>query len=154
MSPVTSNASPSATTSHFSPRGSLWGETECRYPCISALIPFLKGFLTAAETCDLLDTYFADYGNTSRLHCPYVLTAVIRKRSLLHAAKPRNTSPALLATMLWAAAQTADSQIYHRPGSRERITNRLYSLALSYLQRRDMDSWHRVHGMSAFGSTV
>ncbi|KFY92006.1 hypothetical protein V500_04365 [Pseudogymnoascus sp. VKM F-4518 (FW-2643)] len=146
MSPVTFNASPSAATSHFSSKGSLRGETECRYPCISTLIPFLKGFLTAAETCDLLDTYFADYGNTSRLHCPYVLTAVIRKRSLLHAVKPRNTSPALLATMLWAAAQTADSQIYHRPGSRERITNRLYSLALSYLQRRDMDSWHRVHG--------
>jgi hypothetical protein len=154
MSPVTFNASPSATTSHFSSRGSLRGETECRYPCLSTLIPFLKGFLTAAETCDLLDTYFADYGNPSRLHCPYVLTTVIRKKSLLHASKPRNTSPALLATMLWAAAQTADSQIYHKPGSRERITNRLYSLALSYLKRRDMDSWHRVHGTSTFGCTV
>ncbi|OBU00819.2 hypothetical protein VE01_01116 [Pseudogymnoascus verrucosus] len=146
MSPVTFNASTSATTSHFSSRGSLRGDTECRYPCLSALIPFLKGFLTAAETCDLLDTYFADYGNPSRLHCPYVLTTVIRKKSLLRASKPRNTSPALLATMLWAAAQTADCQIYHKPGSRERIANRLYSLALSYLKRRDMDSWHRVHG--------
>ncbi|KFY43595.1 hypothetical protein V494_01909 [Pseudogymnoascus sp. VKM F-4513 (FW-928)] len=146
MSPTTFNASPSATTSHFSSRGSQRGETECRYPCISTLIPFLKGFLTATETCDLLDTYFADYENTSRLQCPYVLTTVIRKKSLLHASKPRNTSPALLATMLWAAAQTADSQIYHKPGSRERITNRLYSLALSHLKRRDMDSWHRVHG--------
>ncbi|KAL5354793.1 hypothetical protein ACLOAV_000883 [Pseudogymnoascus australis] len=149
MSPVAFNASPSTPASHFSSRGSrgsLQGETECRYPCISILIPLLKGFLTAAETCDLLDTYFADYGNTSRLHCPYVLTTVIRKKSLLHSSKPRNTSPALLATMLWAAAQTADSQIYHKPGSRERITNRLYSLALSYLHRRDMDSWHRVNG--------
>lgn len=56
--------------------------------------------------------------------------------------------------MLWAAAQTADSQIYHKPGSRERITNRLYSLALSYLHRRDMDSWHRVNGTPTLNSTV
>ncbi|KAL2870185.1 fungal specific transcription factor domain-containing protein, partial [Aspergillus lucknowensis] len=147
VSPITFGPSPSATSIHLSPQQSSQGVPGCRYSCLSAIVPFFKGFLTPAEACDLLDIYFADPGNSSSTaHSPYVLTTVIRKKSLLNTSTPRATSPALLATMLWTVAQTADSRIYHEPGSRERITNHLYSLILSFLQRRDIESWHRVRG--------
>ncbi|KAB8221108.1 fungal-specific transcription factor domain-containing protein [Aspergillus novoparasiticus] len=62
-------------------------------------------------------------------HSPYVLSPVLQKKWFLHPSRPRPTSPALLATMLWCVARTADSPIFHLPGS-----------------RRDMDNWRRVRG--------
>lgn len=103
--------------------------------------------MSANEACDLLDIFFAEPGNSfSSTHSPYVLTTVLRRKSLLHRTRPRPTSPALLATMLWCVAQTADSRVYYVPGARERITDHLYSLTISHMRRRDMDSWHRVAG--------
>ncbi|KAI9044990.1 fungal specific transcription factor domain-containing protein [Aspergillus affinis] len=144
FSPVAFPISPSATNSNEN------GQQQpipCRYPCLERILPGLKGFMSANEACDLLDTFFSGPGNSlSSTHSPYVLTTVLRKKSLLHRTKPRPTSPALLATMLWCVAQTADSRIYYVPGARERITNHLYSLAMSHLRLRDTDNWHRVAG--------
>ncbi|PLB43713.1 hypothetical protein P170DRAFT_369629 [Aspergillus steynii IBT 23096] len=144
FSPVSFPISPSATNSLENVQQQPF---PCRYPCLEAILPELKGFVSANEACDLLDIFFAEPGNSlSSTHSPYVLTTVLRKKSLLHRTRPRPTSPALLATMLWCVAQTADSRVYYVPGARERITDHLYSLAVSHMRRRDMDNWHRVSG--------
>ncbi|THC89951.1 hypothetical protein EYZ11_010587 [Aspergillus tanneri] len=136
----------------FSPRvtasqGILLQYPSCRYPCLETILPGLKGFMSPNEACNLLDIFFTEPGNSlSSSHCPYALTTILRKSSLLHQSRPRSTSPALLATILWCVAQTADRRIYYVPGARERITSHLYSLAMSYLRLRDMDNWHRVAG--------
>lgn len=119
------------------------------YLCLEPLLPALEGFLTANDACELLDIYFSEDNDCfTSGKCPYVLTPVLRKKSLLHPTQPRPTSPALVATMLWAVAQTAETCLYYEPGKRDRITNRLCSLALSHYRLRDIDNWHRVPGNS------
>ncbi|KAL5044839.1 hypothetical protein BDW71DRAFT_198723 [Aspergillus fruticulosus] len=136
-------ASPSASIS----QPSLAPDSTCRYPCLQPLLPALKNILSPAVACDLLDIFFAEPGSSfCPAHCPYVLSPVLRKKSVLHPSKPRPTSPALLATMLWCVAHTADCRIFYLPGSRQRIVNELYGVAMSFLRRRDMDNWRRVPG--------
>lgn len=117
------------------------------YPCLEPLLPALEGFLSPSDACALLDIYFAqEEGSFTSGKCPYILTPVLRKKSLLHQSQPRLTSPALVATMLWAVAQTAEACLYYEPGKRDCITDRLYSLVLSHFRLRDIDNWHRVPG--------
>ncbi|KAB8271659.1 fungal-specific transcription factor domain-containing protein [Aspergillus minisclerotigenes] len=122
-------------------------DSACRYPCLKPLLPALKDIFPPATACDLLDIFFAEPGDSLCFtHSPYVLSPVLRKKWFLHPSRPRPTSPALLATMLWCVAHTANSPIFHPPGSRQRIINELYGVAISLLQRRDMDNWRRVPG--------
>ncbi|KAL3459761.1 hypothetical protein BJX64DRAFT_278985 [Aspergillus heterothallicus] len=119
----------------------------CRYPCLKPLLPVLKGILLPSTACDLLDIFFAEPDTSLCFtHSPYVLSPVLRKTWVLHPSSPRPTSPALLATMLWCVAHTADSRVFHLPGSRQRIINELYGVAMSFLRKRDMDQWRRVPG--------
>jgi hypothetical protein len=121
----------------------------CRYPCLEPLLPSLTGFISPEDACQLLDIFFAEHRNSlSNVTCPYVLTTVLRRKSVLHQTHPRLTSLALLTTILWTVAQTAESGLYCLPGSRKRITDHLYSLTLSHFRLRDIDNWHRVPGMS------
>ncbi|KAL3483979.1 fungal-specific transcription factor domain-containing protein [Aspergillus germanicus] len=136
-------ASPSASGSQKSPLH----DSACRYPCLKPLLPALNGILSPATACDLLDIFFAEPGSLLCFtHSPYVLSPVLRKKSVLHTSKPRQTSPALLAAMLWCIAHTADCRVFYLPGSRQRIINELYGVVMSLLRRRDMDNWRRVPG--------
>ncbi|OJJ43214.1 hypothetical protein ASPZODRAFT_74828, partial [Penicilliopsis zonata CBS 506.65] len=119
----------------------------CRYRCLDPLLPALQHLIAPSVACDLLDIFFKKPG-TSLFHfaSPYVITHVVRRKALLHPTQPRPTSPALLATMLWCAAQTADVGPFYVPGSRAKIIDGLFSLSMSLLRQRDVDDWYRVHG--------
>ncbi|KAL4951930.1 fungal-specific transcription factor domain-containing protein [Aspergillus filifer] len=122
-------------------------DSACRYPCLQTLQPALSGILSPATACVLLDIFFTEPHNPlCFIHSPYVLSPVLMKKSVLHPSKPRKTSPALLAAMLWCVAHTVDCRVFYLPGSRQRIVNELYGVTMSLLRRRDMDNWRRVSG--------
>ncbi|CAN8100172.1 unnamed protein product [Discula destructiva] len=120
---------------------------DCRYRCLDPVLPYLQDIIPASVACDLLDVYLTEPGSSLfRCASPYIITRVFRKKSLLHPTHPRLTTPALLATMLWCSAQTADIVLLHVPGSRARICNALYDLATALISDRDPDRWRRIHG--------
>ena len=84
----------------------------------------------------LLDLYFAS-SSSALMHptSPYVLGYVFRKHSILHPTKPRQCTPALLASMLWVVAQTSDAAFLTAPpSSRGRICQRLLELTVGLLK--------------------
>lgn len=116
--------------------------------CLEPVLPLLEGIIGADEACELLEFYFDEAGSSLfRVASPYVLTHVLRKQSLLHPTKPRETTSALLVTMLWVSAQTADIAVLLIPGSRPRICDALRRLWMELLEKRDRDHWHRAPGM-------
>ncbi|KAK2601227.1 hypothetical protein N8I77_010691 [Diaporthe amygdali] len=120
---------------------------DCRYRCLDPVLPYLRDIIPASVACDLLDVYLTEPGSSLfRCASPYILTRIFRKKSLLHPTHPRQTTPALLATMLWCAAQTADIVLLHVPGSRAKICNAMYDLATALISDRDPDRWRRIHG--------
>ncbi|KAH7231531.1 transcriptional activator xlnR [Fusarium solani] len=120
---------------------------ECRYPCLYPLLPFFSHSFPASLACDLFDVYLLDHRTSlSRSASPCIITRIFRKKSLLHPTNPRQTSPALLATILWCCAQTADLATLLVPGSRSMLTDFLYELAVSLISCRDPDGWRRTHG--------
>lgn len=120
---------------------------DCRYRCLDPVLPYLRDIIPASVACDLLDVYLTEPGSSLfRCASPYILTRIFRKKSLLHPTSPRQTTPALLATMLWCSAQTADIVLLHVPGSRAKICTALYELATALISDRDADRWRRTHG--------
>lgn len=120
---------------------------DCRYRCLNPVLPYLRDIIPASVACDLLDVYLTEPGSSLfRCASPYIITRVFRKQSLLHPTHPRLTTPALLATMLWCSAQTADIVMLHVPGSRANICNALYDLSTALISDRDPDRWRRTHG--------
>lgn len=120
---------------------------DCRYRCLDPVLPYLRDIIPASVACDLLDVYLTEPGSSLfRCASPYIITRIFRKRSLLHPKTPRQTTPALLATMLWCSAQTADIVLLHVPGSRSRICNALYEICTALITERDPDRWRRIHG--------
>ena len=67
--------------------------TECRYKCLYSILPYLRGIISPSAACELLDIYFIAPGS-SFFHCAslYVLTHVLRKKSVLHANSQTNVS--------------------------------------------------------------
>lgn len=107
-----------------------------RYPVLQPLIPHLGNIVPLPLACELLDLYFAS-SSSAQLHpmSPYVLGYVFRKRSFLHPTKPRVCSPALLASMLWVAAQTSDAAFLTvPPAARGRVCQRLLELTVGLLK--------------------
>lgn len=122
---------------------------DCRYRCLEPVLPYLSNIISASTACDLLDVYLTEPGSSLfRCASPYIVTRVFRKKSMLHPTNPRPTTPALLATMLWCSAQTADIVLLHVPGSRAKICTALYDLATALIADRDPDRWRRTHGIS------
>lgn len=122
--------------------------SDCRYRCLDPVLPYLRDIIPASVACDLLDVYLTEPGSSLfRCASPYIITRVFRKKSLLHPTTPRQTTPALLATMLWCSAQTADIVLLHVPGSRSRICNALYEICTALITERDPDRWRRIHGI-------
>lgn len=127
--------------------------SDCRYRLLDPVLPYLRDIIPGSVAADLLDVYLTEPGSSLfRCASPYILTRIFRKKSMLHETHPRPTTPALLATMLWCAAQTADIVLLHVPGSRAKITNALYDLATSLISERDPDRWRRAHGGLRFES--
>lgn len=107
-----------------------------RYPVLQPLIPHLGNIVPVSLACDLLDLYFAT-SSSAQIHpmSPYVLGYIFRKRSFLHPTNPRACSPALLASMLWVAAQTSDASFLTAPPSaRGRVCQGLLELTVSLLK--------------------
>jgi hypothetical protein len=92
-----------------------------KYPVLEPLMPFLESNLPRRLVCDLLELYFTSAFST-HMHpvCHHIHCYVLRKTSFLSVDRPRPTSPALLASMLWVAA----------------VDDRAFSLSISPLQRR------------------
>ncbi|KAG4429902.1 hypothetical protein IFR05_014608 [Cadophora sp. M221] len=110
--------------------------TTLRYPVLQPLIPHLGNIIPLSLACDLLDLYFAS-SSSALMHptSPYVLGYVFRKHSILHPTKPRQCTPALLASMLWVVAQTSDAAFLTAPpSSRGRICQRLLELTVGLLK--------------------
>jgi xylanolytic transcriptional activator XlnR len=110
--------------------------TQCRYPVLEPLIPHLGNIIPLSLACDLIDLYFAS-SSSAQMHpvSPYVLGLVFRKRSFLHPSKPRQCQPALLASMLWVAAQTSDAPFLTSvPSARGKICQKLLELTVSLLK--------------------
>ncbi|KAJ5675428.1 Arabinanolytic transcriptional activator araR [Penicillium macrosclerotiorum] len=92
-----------------------------KYPVLEPVMPFIESNLPRRLVCDLLELYFTSAIST-HMHpvCHHIHCYVLRKASFLSTDRPRPSSPALLASMLWVAA----------------VDDRAFSLSISPLQRR------------------
>lgn len=110
--------------------------TRLRYPVLEPLLQYLNNILPVSLACDLLELYFAS-SSSAQMHpmSPYVLGFVLRKRYLLDPTKPRHCQPALLASMIWVAAQTSDSPfLASTPSARAKVCQRLLELTVYLLK--------------------
>ncbi|KAL4977173.1 fungal-specific transcription factor domain-containing protein [Aspergillus desertorum] len=119
----------------------------CRYACLNPVLPLLQGTMTADDACQLLDIFFADPETPGPIkRCPYVLSPVIRRQSLLRHPNPRPVSPALVTIILWCVSHTAKLGIFPDSSARARATQRLYFLSMKLLRARDSDNWRSSVG--------
>lgn len=123
----------------FQPQPS-FSKADCRqlrYPVLEPLVPHLdNATVPLSLACDLLDLYFSSSSSVV-LHpvSPYVLGFTFRRRSFLHPTTPRKCQPALLASILWVAAQTSDAALLTSPpAARPMICERLLDLTLHLLK--------------------
>jgi len=110
--------------------------SQLRYPVLEPLLPHLGNIIPVSLACDLLDLYFAS-SSSALMHptSPYILGYVFRKHSILHPTKPRQCTPALLASILWVVAQTSDAAFLTAPpSSRGRICQKLLELTVGLLK--------------------
>ncbi|WPH04596.1 Hypothetical protein R9X50_00748800 [Acrodontium crateriforme] len=107
-----------------------------RYPVLRPLLPHIASILPVSLACDLLELYFSSTSSAFMLpQSPYVLGYVFRKRSFLRPRQPRICSPALLASMLWVAAQTSESAFLTSPPSaRGKVCQKLLELTVGLLR--------------------
>lgn len=113
-----------------------YNHSQLRYPVLEPLVPHLGNIIPLSLACDLVDLYFAS-SSSAQMHpmSPYVLGFVFRKRSFLHPSKPRQCQPALLASILWVAAQTSDAPFLTSvPSARGKICQKLLELTVSLLK--------------------
>ncbi|OAQ58463.1 transcriptional activator xlnR [Purpureocillium lilacinum] len=114
-----------------------------RYPVLGPLVPHLEGIMSVYHAGDLLEYYFSSSLST-HMHptSPHVLGFVFRKRAFMHLVRPRKCKPALLASILWTAAQTSDSNfLTGSPNSRVKVCKSLLDLTIRLLSPlRDMGS--------------
>ncbi|KAJ5623830.1 hypothetical protein N7510_000139 [Penicillium lagena] len=114
---------PSIPRPSLSNRGQIPGpaRSSLKYPVLEPVMPFLESNLPRRLVCDLLELYFTSAFST-HMHpvCHHIHCYLLRKASFLSPDRPRPSSPALLASMLWVAA----------------VDDRAFSLSISPLQRR------------------
>lgn len=107
-----------------------------RYPVLRPLLPMTEGIISPNTACDLLEVYFTSSSSAQlRPSSPHVLGYLFRKKSFLHPTTPRPSNPALLASMLWIAAQTSNASVLSsHPTARGRICRRLLELTVDLLK--------------------
>ncbi|KAL4899223.1 hypothetical protein BDW74DRAFT_189486 [Aspergillus multicolor] len=119
--------------------------SSCRYPCLVPVIPLLQGTMTADDACELLDIFFSDPETAgAENRCPYVLSPVIKKQSVLMKRNPRPASAAFLVVILWCVSHTTSLAMFRDPTARTRVTQRLYYLSMKLLRARDSDICYRA----------
>jgi xylanolytic transcriptional activator XlnR len=107
-----------------------------RYPVLRPLLPHISAIIPIGLACDLLELYFSSTSSAfMQPQSPYILGYVFRKKSFLRQQQPRPCSPALLASMLWVAAQTSESAFLTSPPSaRGKICQKLLELTVGLLK--------------------
>jgi xylanolytic transcriptional activator XlnR len=107
-----------------------------RYPVLRPLLPLIESIIPRSSACDLLDVYFASSSYAQlRPLSPHILGYIFRKKSFLHPTRPRVSSPALLASMLWIAAQTSNASFLNaHPAARGRVCRQLLELTVDLLK--------------------
>lgn len=107
-----------------------------RFPVLRPILPRISAIIPVSLACDLLELYFSSsYSKFIQPASPYVLGFIFRKRSFLRPDNPRPCSPALLASILWVAAQTSESSFLTSPPSaRGKICQKLLELTVSLLR--------------------
>lgn len=107
-----------------------------RYPVLRPLLPHISAIIPINLACDLLELYFSSTSSVFlQPRSPYILGHVFRKRSFLRQTNPRNCSPALLASMLWVAAQTSESAfLTSAPSARGKICQKLLEVTVGLLK--------------------
>ncbi|THV52743.1 hypothetical protein BGAL_0070g00240 [Botrytis galanthina] len=127
-----------------------------RYPVLQPLVPHLGSIIPIPLACDLLELYFAS-SSSALMHptSPYILGYVFRKHSILHPTKPRQCTPALLASILWVVAQTSDAAfLTASPSSRGRICQKLLELTVGLLKPLIHGTSGSNESASNFSNTV
>lgn len=107
-----------------------------RYPVLKPVVGHLQNIMPVDLACDLLDVYFAS-SPLPQMHptSPYVLAFLFRKQAILHPTQPRKCQPALLASMLWIAAQTSDfPELNRSPRIRSTVCDKLWHLTFALIQ--------------------
>lgn len=107
-----------------------------RFPVLRPLLPYIGCIMPVSLACDLLELYFTS-SSTTHMHptSPNVLGYLFRRQSFLEQVRPRPCSPALLASMLWLAAQTSDSPFLTSPPSaRSRVCQKLLEITIALLK--------------------
>jgi xylanolytic transcriptional activator XlnR len=133
-------ALPSPSQSHFQQPQSHHVRSESlpnvRYPVLQPLIHHLGNIIPPSLACDLMDLYFQSSSSTyPQPSSPYVIGHIFRRRSFLHPTSPRVCNPALLASMLWLAAQTSDAAfLTSSPEARGQVCQKLLELTVSLLK--------------------
>ena len=126
-----------------SPSGALYSNVHyntltqsLRYPVLRPLLPHISAIIPIGLACDLLELYFSSTSSVfMQPQSPYILGYVFRKRSFLRQNNPRPCSPALLASMLWVAAQTSESAfLTSQPSARGKICQKLLELTVTLLK--------------------
>ena len=118
------------------PHHQSFNRANLRYPVLEPLLPYMEGIIPIPLACDLMDLYFSS-SSSAQMHpmSPYVLGFVFRKKAFLHPTQPRKCQPALLASMLWVAAQTSDAPLLSSsPSARTKICQRLLELTVRLLK--------------------
>jgi hypothetical protein len=113
-----------------------YDESGLKYPVLEPLLPYIASIMPVNIACDLLEFYFSSTSSTF-LHprSPHVIGVFLRKRSFLRVTKPRQSTPALLASILWVSAQTSNSTYLNTSvTARNRILQQLLDLCLSLLR--------------------
>ncbi|KAH8696529.1 putative C6 transcription factor [Talaromyces proteolyticus] len=107
-----------------------------RYPVLQPVMPHLMSIIPQSLACDLLDLYFASSSSSHFFpQSPYVVGCLFRKTAFLHPTRPRVCSPALLASILWVAAQTSEAAFLTSPPSaRGRVCQKLLELTVGLLR--------------------
>lgn len=119
--------------------GSNWKQqlpAESRYPVLKPLFPYIRSFLTPAQACSLLELYFTtSFKDYMHPVCRHIHAYLFRKSSVLNTTSPRTCSPALLASMLWAAAETGGPDMLSWPHTkRKNVGRKLYVLTIQLLR--------------------
>lgn len=109
---------------------------ESRYPVLRPLFPYIRSFLTPSQACSLLELYFtSSFKDYMHPVCRHIHAYLFRKSSVLNTSKPRICSPALLASMLWAAAETGGPDMLSWPHTkRKNVGRKLYVLTIQLLR--------------------
>ena len=121
---------------------------DLRYPVLAPLLPYIDSILSTSVACELLEAYFAT-ASTSYVQptSPNALTSIFRTSSVLARSQPRTTSPTLLASMLWVAAQTSEASVLTESASaRANVCQKLLEVTLDLLNPLN-------HGLAQHEST-